>query len=159
MACENCAWDTPNPNTHTKHTPRTPTTPHHRPHHRHHMHSHTQHNSTQHHTEKDDRKREQRKRDKGKTSEGRRERRRCVVRVVNVVWRVCTSTCFDVFFHVTAVVPLTFHTTTSPKLFCFSLQFQALFHMLSDVNMWNKCLKLQRKAKNGHVVEGQRIFL
>ena len=66
----------------------------HRPHHRPHMHSHS---TTQHHTEKEDREREQRKREKGKTREERREKRRCVVRVVYVVWRVCTSTCCHVF--------------------------------------------------------------
>ena len=55
--------------------------------------------------------------------------------VVRVVWPVCTTTymIFTCFLHVMVVVPLTFHNVS---FFCFSLQFQAQFHMLSNVNMW-----------------------
>ena len=43
------------------------------------------------------------------------------------------NTCFHVFFlHVMAMVPLTFHNVS---IFCFSLQFQKLFHTLSNVNI------------------------
>ena len=41
---------------------------------------------------------------------------------------------FTGFLHVMVVVSLTFHNVS--YVFCFSLQFQALFHMWSNVNMW-----------------------
>ena len=41
--------------------------------------------------------------------------------------------------------PLTFHNVSS--FFCFSLQFQALFHMLTLLNMWNSAWNCSEKQK------------
>ena len=74
---------------------------------------------------------------------------------VYVVWLVCTSTWFSlVFLHVMVVVPLTFHNVS---FFCFSLQFQALFHVLSNVNMWKiawNCFEMQETIHTLRKVNG-----
>ena len=74
------------------------------------------------------------------------ETRRYVVRVVSVVWRVCTSTMiFTCFLHVMVLVPLTFHNVSS------FLRLAAVSSTVSHVEQRQhveNCLKLLREARN-----------
>ena len=64
---------------------------------------------------------------------------------------VCCVACvhkymiFTCFLHVMVLVPLIFHNVSI--VFCLSLQFQALFHMLSNVNMWTIAWNCCEKQK------------
>ena len=60
------------------------------------------------------------------------------------------------FLHVMAVVPLTFHNVS---MFLLLGAVSSTFSQVGVAQPVEKCSKLQREAKNGHVVEGQRLFL
>ena len=83
--------------------------------------------------------------------EKKREKRRDETRQDKRVWSVWCMLCglvhdFHFFLHVVVVVPLTFHNVSS--FFCFSLQFQALFHTLTLLNMWDSAWNCSEKQKN-----------
>ena len=91
--------------------------------------------------------------------EKRKETRRDETRQDKRVWSVWCMLCglcaqvhdfHLLFLHVMVLVPLTFRNVSS--FFCFSRQFQALFHMLSNVNMWESALNCCEKQETIHTL-------